>query len=813
LSTRVLRRDHHGVSEVLGRLIAASPRRALLLSLLLTACAAWGALQFQLDTGLTALFPDTPAAADYRRYLEIGGTAEKIYVVVRPAERESLLEVVDLLAAELRDEAPIAEARAGVDTDDERFFTEAVIPSAALLMSDQERARLDEQLSAEAVRTRVREVATALGNPAGGFATSLLRADPLGLSGPILARRSGSAAAMIDPDSGAFLSKDRSAALIVVTPRSADVNPETGRALRQAIERATARTRQQFETPFEIDSIGGALYAAHDEELLREDLKATVGGSLGGVTLFLILAFEGALLPIIGVISLLAGVIWTGAAVAIGYGALTGVGVGFAAMLIGLGDDIVLHACTRYRSELAEGSDPRTALVRTFDLLGAPMLGAAMTTVVAFAALCCSNLRPIRELGGAIAAGVLLTLASAAVVGGPLLALTGSRLSRRRPWKIWRWTERLIDGITGRSVRYRPIVLSITAVLTIVSIFGWQWLTLDTDPRVLRPKGGNLEQIEKLVQEQFAVGLEATSIVVRGASEGEVLDRAAALERVLGARLPQGAELFSASQFVLGPAEQARRAPVLGRLASARALFEHEAQEANLNIAAFSWPKLQSSLRPAWLRESLSEKNGVWYATIYVRVPIEAWRAGPPSELIDSIRSVQPDAIVASIPRVGRELRDTARTDFRWLALAAGVLIVLCVAIQFRGELRSLLAGFVPVALASVWIFGLWGWLGWTLDLVSLIVIPIILGVGIDDGLHVAHAARTQGSMLLAARHAGRGILVSNTTTIIGFWSLTASRVPGLKNAGALIALGITICMLASLVVMPALERRKQASG
>jgi hypothetical protein len=94
-----------------------------------------------------------------------------------------------------------------------------------------------------------------------------------------------------------------------------------------------------------------------------------------------------------------------------------------------------------------------------------------------------------------------------------------------------------------------------------------------------------------------------------------------------------------------------------------------------------------------------------------------------------------------------------------------------------------------------------------------LIVIPIILGVGIDDGLHVAHAARTQGSMLLAARHAGRGILVANTTTIIGFWSLTASRVPGLKNAGALIALGITICMLASLVVMPALERRKQASG
>jgi predicted RND superfamily exporter protein len=174
--------------------------------------------------------------------------------------------------------------------------------------------------------------------------------------------------------------------------------------------------------------------------------------------------------------------------------------------------------------------------------------------------------------------------------------------------------------------------------------------------------------------------------------------------------------------------------------------------------------------------------------------------------LIAAVKQAVPGTLIASIPKVGVELRQTAARDFAVLGSLAAALIVVVVLLQFHGELLSLWLGFVPVLVSTIWIFGLWGWLGRPLDLISLVVIPVVLGVGIDDGLHIVHAARHDkaAGIVGAAREAGRGILLANLTTIGGFWSLTASHMPGLRNAGALIALGIAACVLTSLIVLPA---------
>jgi hypothetical protein len=119
---------------------------------------------------------------------------------------------------------------------------------------------------------------------------------------------------------------------------------------------------------------------------------------------------------------------------------------------------------------------------------------------------------------------------------------------------------------------------------------------------------------------------------------------------------------------------------------------------------------------------------------------------------------------------------------------------------------RAALLTFVPVALGVAWTAGLWGWLGRPLDLFSLCVLPVLVGIGIDDGLHVLHLARGPGRDLAAAvREAGRGVVLTNLTTSAGFAALAVSRVPALRNGGLVVCVGNLMCLLATLVVLPAL--------
>jgi predicted RND superfamily exporter protein len=83
----------------------------------------------------------------------------------------------------------------------------------------------------------------------------------------------------------------------------------------------------------------------------------------------------------------------------------------------------------------------------------------------------------------------------------------------------------------------------------------------------------------------------------------------------------------------------------------------------------------------------------------------------------------------------------------------------------------------------------------------------LILGVGADNGVHVLHDFRDRdrrhGYRLGSAT--GGGIMIAALTTILGFGTLMLAQHRGLASLGLFLALGVTCCMLAALVVLPAL--------
>lgn len=146
------------------------------------------------------------------------------------------------------------------------------------------------------------------------------------------------------------------------------------------------------------------------------------------------------------------------------------------------------------------------------------------------------------------------------------------------------------------------------------------------------------------------------------------------------------------------------------------------------------------------------------------------------------------------------------KAGFLWAALYAFIAVVIVLWVDLRSVSGVLLALF-PLLAGLMLTFGGLGLIGWPLNPANLIALPLILGVGIDHGLHVMHDFRSRPKTLRyrLGRATGRGILVAALTTILGFGTLMLARHRGLASLGEVLALGVAACLIASLLLLPAL--------
>ena len=85
--------------------------------------------------------------------------------------------------------------------------------------------------------------------------------------------------------------------------------------------------------------------------------------------------------------------------------------------------------------------------------------------------------------------------------------------------------------------------------------------------------------------------------------------------------------------------------------------------------------------------------------------------------------------------------------------------------------------------------------------------LPLIIGIGIDNGVHVFHRIVLEGEdrIDVAMVSTGKAVLLTTLTTMIGFGSLMASVHRGFFDLGLLVSIGILVCYLASVILMPAM--------
>jgi len=216
---------------------------------------------------------------------------------------------------------------------------------------------------------------------------------------------------------------------------------------------------------------------------------------------------------------------------------------------------------------------------------------------------------------------------------------------------------------------------------------------------------------------------------------------------------------------------------------------------------------LQIADLPTALRHRFVGVHGKF--ALQVNPKKDIWQHEEQAEFIDALRqALDPKdtnhPIITGTPVQLLEYTTLLKDSYiiaAWYALAAIALMVL---IHFRSLLAMILA-LIPVGLGVLWLAGLMGWLGVPFNPANIMTLPLVIGIGVTNGIHILNRYAEEGTPDILGRSTGKAVLVSGLTAIAGFGSLVLAKHRGINSLGFIMSVGIAMCMIAGLTVVPAL--------
>jgi uncharacterized protein len=155
---------------------------------------------------------------------------------------------------------------------------------------------------------------------------------------------------------------------------------------------------------------------------------------------------------------------------------------------------------------------------------------------------------------------------------------------------------------------------------------------------------------------------------------------------------------------------------------------------------------------------------------------------------------------------VAAAMLDLMRTESPYMVIATFMIVFFCISLSFM-SLRWALIALIPLVIGLLWLFGIQLLFGLKFNFYNLVVLPAILGIGCDNGVHLAHRYRDEGekSMWNVLSSTGQHITIGSLTTMLGFSGLLFTMHPGLQSIGIMAVVGIGMTLISALTFLPAM--------
>jgi hopanoid biosynthesis associated RND transporter like protein HpnN len=582
----------------------------------------------------------------------------------------------------------------------------------------------------------------------------------------------------------------------------------------------------------------------HDEMTASQfDMLWTSIASMILVLLLYLAAYGGLRHAMLVNLLLLLGTAYSFGFVTIAVGHLNILSAAFSAVLIGLGIDFAIHYVATYLNLRRQGCDEETALLQMVVDVGPGVVTGGVTTAAAFFMAAMTDFVGIRELGVVAGGGILLCVLSTIVVLPPMVLLVDRR-----------WPMATIPGILPAGqwfqlpVRLPRLTMAASLIVTAVVAVGAKNLRYDHNLLNLQPRHLESADIERQLFTRlddsvwFGVSLCSSREELRTRKAAfEALPNIAKTEEI-ASLLPdhtpaEAARLEQLCRQVAMIPDHPRAASALDPVGLVREITRaenllagavpHETQatvllrQLRMGLASLSdrnSPQDRSAGSLAVLRtiadplpprlEDLPKelcdrfvgKNKTYLLKVYARGSI--WNMDQLEKFVAAVESVDPH--VTGHPVQTYYASRHMESSYLWAGLYALGAVLALLWIDFRSIKHSLLA-MVPLAIGFATMCGCLGWLNIPFNPANMIVLPLILGIGVDHGVHLVHLWRQQRARFVLGDATTVALLLTASTTTASFGALILARHQGLQSLGQALTLGVTTCLAASIIFFPAL--------
>ncbi len=574
--------------------------------------------------------------------------------------------------------------------------------------------------------------------------------------------------------------------------------------------------------------------------------------SMIGVGLLFIAGFGGLRHAMLANLILLIGMAWAFGYVTLTVGHLNILSVTFTVTMIGIGIDYGIYYVARYLQLRTEKLECEPALLETSRGAGPAITTGALTTAVAFFTAGLTSFTGVAELGIIAGGGILLcaiaelTLLPAAIA---LMDRSGWGVRMPSPLPIHKWVAPFIKlprltlaatgvmtallGVGMSRLWYDNNLLNMQAVglesvelerrlLSECNQSVWYALSIADNREQLLARKAKFNALPTVERTEEIVSLMPVDDEVKQPIIQRINDHLADLpERPpmieihrpekLGEALGQLQELIVRTGRAEKCARQLEQIRHLLRIMPPEdcyrsiSLFQqHMAGDllSRLHVlrqVANPDPPQLSDL-PASLVHRFVGHHGRHLLKIYGKGNI--WDTEALTHFVADVRSVDPQ--VTGNPLQAHEASHEMMGSYQEAAVYSLIVIIGVLVMNFRSLTLSLIAAF-PLAAGVLQSFGLFGYLDIPLNPANMIALPLILGIGVDYGVHIVHEFRECRGPYRMSPGTAVAVLVDALTTIVGFGSLMIASHQGLQSLGRVLTISVTCCLFSSLVMLPAL--------
>ena len=586
---------------------------------------------------------------------------------------------------------------------------------------------------------------------------------------------------------------------------------------------------------------GGGIISNEMNEATAEANMIIMPGIFVVICLILLVMFKRVSYVILPLASLGISIIWL-------FGTMVLLGINFNMMMVaivpllmGLGVDYSVHLFHNYKSELNKGKKPGPAIIASIQDVGMAIFLATLTTVIAFLSFLTTGIPPLRDFGVLCAFGIIYTLITALTFQTAVRYL----LDRKKTTGlISKNTNKLsLDSYMGKIsefiLKQRKIIFALTIIITVIMASGVAQVETTFDMNDFLPEGNEAMELLTDIEEFFPSSSESQEYIL---IEGNV----ASVDTLKG--ISATYENLKDDEFVtMTPNGNPKEKSILSIIRNA--IRDNSSLSVAFNIDSNGIPEDDVDVEGIYdylyfhdeymmdVRNVLHRDDNVYDATVMRIYSSGSYSDGngdnsnKQTEILygnlndDMVSYGEADAIVTGSSSsiftiMGSMTESQLLSTFISVLLAALILMIV-----FRNPILGLIS-IIPVGVSIIWIVGSIYFIGYSFNIMTVMVTSLNIGIGIAFGIHVIQRFRltadrtgdVRKAVSKTVTHTGGALFIAALTTAAGFGMLILAPLPPEQQFGIITAMTIIYSYITSIFVLPPVlmswgEWRKKRKG